>query len=119
MADEQIKNEDKLLSALAYPIPFLPLFLIFTEKKNIAFCKYHGWQGLFWQIACILASVALTIIATALSFFNLGCIMGLLSQGMGLAILVISILFAVKVYGGEYLTIPVITDFAKKYIEGQ
>ena len=115
MENQDIKNEDKLLGALAYPIPFLPLFLIFTDKKNIPFCRYHGWQALFWQIAEVIISVAIGIIATALSFMGLGCLISMVSPLLGIAMLVISILFAVRTFGGEFLVIPYITEFSKKY----
>jgi len=116
MADEEIKSEDKLFSAISYPIPLVALFIIFTDKKNVHFCRYHAWQALFLGLALLAISLA----ASILSFIpGVNCLVAILGSVLGLAWFVASILFAVKAYNGEYLVIPVISDFSKKYIEGQ
>jgi len=114
MPEEELKNEDKLLCGLSYPIPIIALFLIFTDKKNINFCRYHGWQALFFG----LAAVAYSLVVSILAFIpGISCIVAIVGPVIGLAWLVIAIMFCLKVIKGEYLVIPYITDFARKYSE--
>ncbi|MDQ7824495.1 MAG: DUF4870 domain-containing protein [Candidatus Eremiobacteraeota bacterium] len=120
MADEEhkeeIKQEDKLFAALSYPL-FLPaLFLIFTDKKNVHFCRYHGWQGLFFGLAMVLLGFCASILA---AIPGIGCILAPILGLLPLVMWVFSIFYAIKAYNGEYVVIPVVTDFAKPYIEGK
>lgn len=116
MSDEEIKSEDKLFSALSYPIPLVALFIIFTDKKNVRFCRYHAWQALFFGLALLALSLALSVLTV---IPGVGCIAGLIGSVLGVVWLIIAILYAIKVYNGEYIVIPTISEFAKKYIEGQ
>jgi uncharacterized membrane protein len=116
MADEEIKSEDKLFSALSYPIPLVALFIIFTDKKSVHFCRYHAWQALFLGLAAMAISLAASILSV---IPGIGCLIGIIASLIGLAWFIAAILFAIKTYNGEYVVIPVISDFSKKYIEGQ
>jgi uncharacterized membrane protein len=118
MADEEIKNEDKLLCALAYPITLISLFLILTDKKNVRFCKYHGWQSLFLGLAAFALGISIAILSTILSMIPfVGCVFSLISGVVGLAWFILAIIYAIKTYNGEFTVIPYISDFSKKYIE--
>jgi uncharacterized membrane protein len=114
MADEEIKSEDKLLCALAYPITLISLFLILTDKKNVRFCKYHGWQSLFLGLAAFALGISIGILSM---IPYVGCILSMVSGVVGLAWFVLAVIFAIRTYNGEYVVIPFISDFAKKYIE--
>lgn len=114
MSDEELKNDDKLLSALAYPIPIIALFLIFTDKKNIRFCRYHGWQALFLGLAGFGLSLVISILG---SIPGIGCAVAIIAPFIGLAWLIVAIIYCVKTMNGDYVVIPVISDFAKNYID--
>ncbi len=116
MSDEEIKSEDKLFSAIAYPIPLVALFIIFTDKKSVRFCRYHAWQALFFGLALVALSLAISVLTV---IPGVGCLLSMIGSVLGLVWLIVAILFAIKVYNGEYIVIPVISDFSKKYIEGQ
>jgi uncharacterized membrane protein len=114
MADEELKNEDKLLSGLAYPIPLIALIMIFTDKKNIPFCRYHAWQALFFGLAFF----AFSLVSMILDFIpGVGCIMGIVHFVVVLAWLVVAIIYCLQTLKGERVEIPYITEFAKKYSE--
>lgn len=95
-----ITDDDKLWAALSF-IPLIAiLMLLLEEKKSRPFIKYHAVTGLaFGGVAWIISAIL-----TPVAF--LGCI-------VGLAVLGYSIYLAVKAYGGEYVEIPVVTDFCK------
>lgn len=100
--DPNASSDDRLWALLAYLFsPLVPVILLLMEdKKNRPFIRAHNIQALAWGIIAIVLSLLLSLIPVV------GCI-------AGPAIFVISIIFAVKAYNGEYINIPVITDFVR------
>lgn len=99
-----ITENDKLMAALSYPIPILLSIFILISDTNKArpFQKFHAVQSLaFW--------VVLTVIAIVLSIVTLG--IGALCFPI---LWLISLWPAYKAYKGEYMVLPVITDFIRK-----
>ncbi len=95
-----ITSDDKLWSALGYPVPIIAIIaLLMEDKKTRPFIKYHAIQSLafnviLWVVIVILsATVVLSCFAWILWFATLWP--------------------AIKAYQGEYLKLPVITDFIK------
>lgn len=96
-----VTDDDKLFSALAYVFsPVVPIVILFLEdKKERPFIKAHNMQALvFGAVWWVLASI--------LSFAFIGLCM--IPVGWGL-----EIYWAYKAYQGEYVEIPVLTDFIK------
>jgi uncharacterized membrane protein len=83
------------------------IILIATAEKN-RHAKILGWQGLFWVIA-----VAVIGLITAFFFFIpvIGTIIWWLIQ---IAALVVSILYALKIYKGKDVQIPLVSGLARK-----
>ena len=99
----EITSDDKLWAALAYVVsPVVPIILMLMEdKKNRPFIKAHNAQAL-------VAGVVLYLILTVIS---------VVTCGFGAVLFVlwfVMLYWAYKAYQGEYVTIPVITDFVKK-----
>jgi len=98
----EITSDDKLWVALAYVFtPLVPIVLLLLEdKKDRPFIKAHNIQalafGLVWWV-----------LTSLLSFAIIG--LCLIPVGFGL-----QIYWAYKAYQGEYVQIPVLTDFVKK-----
>jgi len=47
----EVTSDDKLWSALGYPIPILPIIVLFLEdKKNRPFIKFHAVQSLAFNV---------------------------------------------------------------------
>ena len=104
------KDTNKLLAALAYPIWIIALFIILTDMKKDPFMRHHGWTAIFWGLAWVVIFIGLNIITNIVGF------LGFLSGGLlQLAWLVGSLYFAFQAYNGKEVTIPVVSDFAKKY----
>lgn len=117
---EELDSNDKLLCTLAYPIGFIiPIVLLLTKKENRT-CRYHAFNALFAQIAVFLISIVFSILLSIVASVvpPLGCVLGLVMPVLGLAFLIYMIVLALEVQKGNFPTIPFITEFANKYIEG-
>ncbi len=91
----EITSDDKLWALLSYLFPIIAIIVLLMEdKKSRPFIKFHAVQA-------IAATIVLTILATV----TLGC---------GSILFLAMIYWAIKAYQGEYVNIPVITDFIKK-----
>jgi uncharacterized membrane protein len=97
----EITSDDKLWAALAYVFtPLVPIIILLLEdKKNRPFIKAHNWQALAWGIVFY-------VVVTITSFF----VVGLCIWPLGV---LLEIYWAYKAYQGEFIKIPVITDFVK------
>ena len=102
MGGTDITSDDKLWAALAYVFtPLVPVILLLMEdKKNRAFIRAHNAQALAWGIVFY-------VVVTITSFF----LVGLCVLPLGF---ILQIYWAYKAYQGQYVSIPVITDFCKK-----
>ncbi len=97
--EEEITSDDKLWAALAYffaPIISI-VILLMDDKKERPFIKAHNVQAL-------VAGIAMSIIIVPIAAITLGC---------GSIIYLIMWFWAYKAYQGEYINIPLITDFVK------
>ena len=97
----EITSDDKLWALLAYIFtPIIPLIILLMEdKKNRPFLRAHNVQALVW-------GVAYAVIAMVTSFIFIGICIGFVGLGL-------SIYWGIKAYQGEYVEIPVITNFVK------
>ncbi len=95
MEGNGITNDDKLFAALAYLFsPIVPLLLLLIEdKKERPFIRAHNAQALAAGIVYVL--------------FTTGTI------GCGSVVWIVMLYWAYKAYQGEYIEIPVITEFVK------
>jgi uncharacterized protein len=102
-APSDITSDDKLWTLLGYLLtPLVPLIVLFmADKKDRPFIKAHNVQALVWGV------VAYILITIGYALFVVpGCIISI-----GYAIM--TIMWAIKANKGEYVTIPVITNFVK------
>ncbi|MEW6094236.1 MAG: DUF4870 domain-containing protein [Chloroflexota bacterium] len=97
-----ITQDDKLWALLSYIFsPLIPLIvLLMEEKKSRPFIKFHAVQAL-------ILGLVMDVLYLALGWIFVG-----LCLGLGLYIYMIVIGF--KAYGGETMTVPVVTDMIKK-----
>jgi uncharacterized membrane protein len=96
----EINDQDKLMSALSYPIGIVAIIILLVEDmKSRPFQKYHAVQALAVNIVLLVLSIVLgwTVI--------LACV--------PLLLWFVTIYWAIKAYQGEYFEIPVLTDFLK------
>ncbi len=98
-----VTSDDKLWSALGYPIVLIPIImLLMEEKKNRPFIKYHAVQ-----------SIAINVV-----FFVVATILGIVTFGIGaICVPLLWLVFfywGYLAYQGQMFQIPVVTDFIKK-----
>ena len=95
----EISSDEKLWAALAYVFsPLVPIIiLLMDDKKDLPFIKAHNVQAL-------VTGVILVIFVPIIAVFTLGC---------GSLIWLVMLWWAYKAYQGEYVQIPLITDFVK------
>jgi uncharacterized membrane protein len=106
-------QSNRLLAALGYPIWIIALIIVLTDMKKDPFMRNHGWTALFWGIAWLIIRVALGILV---SIPFLGWLLFILSAPIfWLVWLALSIYYAAQAYNGKTFTIPVVSDWAKKY----
>lgn len=97
----EITSDDKLWAALSYPLWFIPIILmLMDDKKDRPFIKAHGMQALIFGLL-------LSVVSGVLSAILIGCAIWVLGIG-------VQLFWAFKAYNGEYVTIPVLTDFIQK-----
>ena len=103
---EDVSSDDRLWALLSYLLtPLIPIIILLMEnKKNRPYLKAHYVQALVLGVAVV---VLFTII-------NLIPVLGqIVACVFGIAYLVVMVLYAIKANKGEYVTIPVITNFVK------
>ncbi len=96
-----LTDDDKLWALLSWIFaPLIPIIVLLLEdKKNRPFIKYNAMQAL-------ILSVIGYVLASVLSFVFIGCF-------IGIGVLVYQIYLGIQAYNGNWVTVPVITDFAK------
>jgi uncharacterized membrane protein len=102
MGGMEISSDDKLWAALTYVFtPLVPIILLLMEdKKNRPFIRAHNAQALAWGIVFY-------VVVTITSFF----LVGLCVLPLGF---ILQLYWAYKAYQGQFVSIPLITDFCKK-----
>lgn len=104
---------NRLLAALAYPIWIIALIIVVTDMKKDPFMRHHGWTALFWGIAWFIIWVILQILVRIpflgwLLFLAGGFVLWLIW-------LILSIYYAAQAYNGKTFTIPLVSEYAKRY----
>ena len=97
-----VTSDDKLWAALGYPIFLIAIIVLFMEEKKARpFIKFHAVQSIVFNVALwilyfIVSAVTIGFGSICFPVFWL-----------------ITLWPAYKAYQGEYLNIPVITNFIK------
>ena len=105
-----ITDNDKLMAALSYPIPFVAIIILLVEDmKSRPFQKFHAVQALAANAALWVVIVVLGCILGAVTFF-IGGLCGIAPVLLWL----VTLYWAYQAYQGEYYELPIITDFIKK-----
>ena len=110
-----ITDNDKLMGLLAYIFGILvPLIILLSEEsKNRPFQRYHAIQSLGLTAAIFIYEVLACVVSAILTAISAG-ILGACLWILFVLPLVPIILYGIKAYQGEYVEIPVVTDFMKQ-----
>jgi uncharacterized membrane protein len=94
-----ITDNDKLMAALSYPIPIVAIVILVSETNKVrTFQKFHAVQALAFWVPAGLIGIILSPFTCGLSF---------------LLVWLVSLWPAYQSYQGQYMEMPVITDFIR------
>ena len=98
--ENDINDNDKLMAALAYPIPIIISIVVLLSETNKLrpFQKFHAVQSLAYWVPLGIIGIVLSTVTCGLSF---------------IIVWFVSFWPAYKAYQGEYVELPVITDFIR------
>ncbi len=90
---DEISSDDKLWALLGYIFGIIAvLALLLEDKKNRPFLKYHAMNALLlWAVIFLTSWLC----------------------GLGFFVWIYAIYLGIKAYGGDWIEIPVVTDFGK------
>ena len=91
---DEVTSDDKLWALLGYIFGIIAvLALLLEDKKNRPFLKFHAMNALMLWVVIFLTSWI--------------C-------GLGLIVWIYGIYLGIKAYGGDWIEVPALTDFARK-----
>jgi uncharacterized membrane protein len=110
-----VNDNDRLMSLLAYILSVVvPIIILISEEmKNRPFQRYHAIQSLGLSVASLIYGIVACLLYTLLTAISAG-ILGVCLWVIFLVPLVPMILYGIKAYQGEWVVIPVLTEFMKK-----
>ena len=94
MGGGEITDDDKLWALLSWFWPIAIIALLMEDKKTRPFIKYNA-----------ILSLAYSVVWGAIGTITIGC--------LGIVGLIYAIYLAIQTYQGQWVEIPVITDFCK------
>ena len=104
-----------IMIVLSY-LGLLALIPLLVEKEDRE-VQWHAKHGLVLAVAWIIVFVALQVVVMILGAISggLGCLFGLITPIVALAILVLHVFLIVKGINGERFRLPVLSDFADRF----
>jgi uncharacterized membrane protein len=100
---------ENVASALCYVLGLITgiIFLVLTPYNRNPTIRFHAFQSIFLNVACVVASIVLSRIFDALHLWGL-------DQLVSLAILAIFIYLMIMAYQGKKIVLPVIGPIAQQ-----
>ncbi len=109
--------EDNIAGLLCYILGFVTgiIFLILEPYNKRAFVRFHAFQSIFLSVACVVLSIALSIISGIFYFISwtLGFAFSKLWGLVGLGIFILWIFLMFKAYSNEKFKLPIIGQLAE------
>jgi uncharacterized membrane protein len=110
-------SDSNLMAVIAYILgPFA--ILLYLMKKEDRFVRFHSLQSVFYFVAWFVVFIGFLILSTIIAVVT----MGIGSVCYPLSFLILPVAFvgwvyaAYKAYEGEEWEMPLIGEFAKKYV---
>jgi len=98
----EITSDDKLWAMLGYPVSIIALLVLFLEdKRERPFIKYHAVQSLAFNIVLGIVGIVLSTVTLGFGAFCLPLLW------------FVTFWPAYEAYQGNYMELPLITDFIK------
>ena len=115
-------SDGKLFAALCYIINFwVPLFVIFTDKKNDKFVAFHAYQALVLLGAWIVLAIGMFGLTFVISMVDptglVGCLSGIFSLVVYGGFAIAELFCAYKAWTGEKFMFPVLGGIADGFVK--
>jgi len=108
----EVNDQDKLWAAVTWIIPIVGIVILLVEDmKNRPFQKYHAVNSLLFAAALVVIFIALGIVISIIAFVTLG--FGSLLYCCLLLLWLPALYWAFQAYQGQWVEVPMLTDFAK------
>jgi uncharacterized membrane protein len=114
--------------ACGLPLGLVYSIMVVAQDKTNRIARFHAFQSLFLMVLGAILGVVIGVIifitmmidmmilaATGIPFILTG-LLGLVATIISLAILYFIVMAAIKGYNGEVYKIPVVGNFAEKYV---
>jgi uncharacterized membrane protein len=100
---------DNVASALCYVLGLITgiIFLVLTPYNRNPLVRFHAFQSIFLNVACVVASIILNVILNILHLWELEPL-------ISLAILAAFIFMVIMTYQGKKIMVPVIGPIAQQ-----
>ena len=106
----EVNDQDKLWAAVSWVIPIVAIVVLLVEDmKNRPFQKYHAINSLVFAVVFWVAFIVLSIIISVVTFG-----FGAIFSCCLLLPYLVTFYWAFQAYQGEWVEVPMLTDFAKK-----
>ena len=117
--------DGNLAAAIGYPIGIIALILIFIEKEN-KFVRFHAIQSILWGVLATIAWIVVFIVGAVLGLILAQILGATIAWGIwALTIFLFVVIFlgwfggfimaAVKAYGNNQYSLPIIGKYAAKW----
>ncbi len=101
--ENSIEDDERLFGAMSY-VPFISIFVIAMKQKS-PFAQYHAWQA----FTLLVISIMVGTFGWAFSFLG----MGIIAHIITILIFIFSIFAGIIALRGRYITIPLVSTWAK------
>ncbi len=99
-------------AAVSYLLLPAAIFLVIEPYRDSRFIRFHCFQAIFCAAAILIALAIMTTIVSAIIRF----IAYVFAWLIVVATFVYGIKMIIRIYGGENVKIPIIGDFAERYV---
>jgi uncharacterized membrane protein len=100
---------DNVASALCYVLGLITgiVFLVFPPYSRNPAIRFHAFQSIFANVACLVLSMGLSIVFDALHIWRLDSL-------VSLAMFLLFVYLAIQAYQGKTIELPVIGPLARQ-----
>jgi len=114
MADDYVKDEDKMLCAASYAVGIPSLYLLLTEKRAEKFTGFHGTQALFMWIGYVVVWVVMRVAIDVVWSIVYLPVLSSLARLIMLLMWLYALYCGYRAYMGEYFKVPYVSDLISK-----
>jgi uncharacterized membrane protein len=108
--------EDNIAAMLCYVAGFVTgiVFLVMAPYNQNRMIRFHAFQSIFFNVACIVVQIAFYILMAILAIVHLGFLAALLLYPLGLLFFAGWLYLVISAYQGKTVVLPIIGPLAQK-----